>query len=98
VKRLRPASALLLSLSLFAGAIPAEAANLWRPKRQVRSLEASDGLGQRLFGKTRRRGWRAAERRSRADPTTPVDVKAWLSRFEGARPDLRVDATGRPPE
>ena len=70
---------LLLCAALLAHAVPAEAG--WRPKRQVRSLEAGDGLGKRLFGKTRRNGWKAAAARRRRPAPAPMNVEAWLSRY-----------------
>ena len=83
------AALLLVLLAAPTAALPAEGGlRRWRSQHRVRSLEAGDALGRRLFTAHHRS---LAQRRQRRREARPVDLDAWLSRYGEVQAEPRPE-------
>jgi hypothetical protein len=82
-------AALLAAAATAPSAAADETPRLWRPQRQVRSLESGDALGVRLFSARQRHRMARPPAAQRAARDDAFDPGAWLSRFGEPRAEPR---------
>lgn len=91
------AALLVVLLAAPTAALPAEEGlRRWRSQRRVRSLEAGDALGTRLFTAYHRSLARRRQRQREAQPPAAADVGTWLSRYGEVRAEPRPDPPALP--